>query len=565
MTDVETRAYEENGVNATSKHYIARGGRSSYSSAKSIADLWKSYMVGWKAAVDAGTSWVMMNNSVGLNEGLVTLFDSETVGYLRNELGYDGVIVTDWPLFMGGGPKATGITVEGEDLSLMTPGQIYTKILSVGIDQFGTGCPVPGTDIQASLEKYNGVSGNCIDFPDILKEAVEDGTCSIELIDRSVTRILRNKFELGLFEDPYRDWEEAKLVFASDAFITEEFPVTSVEDIILARNDYLNLLDERIQTESAILLKNDDNILPLQNDAKVYVISNSAAINAADITAIAEHSTIVERMDDADVVIAHVTALDDAYKVIIEDAQDTGKPVILVLEGTVSLEPGTYETDNCAAILVQVYRKTQDHGSSVGNFYTYTRPDITADMLFGKREPTGSTVFEIARNSNDAALDFADLQLDIGVDTKTRLYMVGTVRQNPTAVIPNNLGDVLYPNGFGLQYGQDAQISLNTLVVPQIVTTEERQSPWGGAQLVTVAANAPQKAGVPFEIYLIAQNDGVDGYTTVQVYEGNTLLASKFVTVEGKSFVVVSIEIAIDSIGEHTITVNDLSTAIIIE
>ena len=66
MTDAETRAYEDNGFQSHTKHFIARGGRNSYVAAKSPANLIDSWMIGWKAAVDAGTQYIMTNNNVGV-------------------------------------------------------------------------------------------------------------------------------------------------------------------------------------------------------------------------------------------------------------------------------------------------------------------------------------------------------------------------------------------------------------------------------------------------------------------------------------------------------------------
>ena len=54
MTDAETRAYEDNGFQSHTKHFIARGGRNSYIAAKSPADLIDSWKIGWQAAIDAG-------------------------------------------------------------------------------------------------------------------------------------------------------------------------------------------------------------------------------------------------------------------------------------------------------------------------------------------------------------------------------------------------------------------------------------------------------------------------------------------------------------------------------
>ena len=144
MTATETLAYEENGVGACTKHYIARGGRSSYANAVSPANLLDSWLVGWQAAVDAGTSYIMLNNGPALNDCNVC-YDSETLGILRNDLGYDGIIVTDWPLFLGA-PSAEGTTPEGDDLSTMDVAELYTTMLEAGVDQFGCFFMADGTD-----------------------------------------------------------------------------------------------------------------------------------------------------------------------------------------------------------------------------------------------------------------------------------------------------------------------------------------------------------------------------------------------------------------------------------
>ena len=78
MSAAETRAYEDNNYNSHSKHFIARGGRNSYVAAKSPANLIDSWMVGWKAVVDAGTQWIMCNNNVGVTPGLQGYMDKAT-------------------------------------------------------------------------------------------------------------------------------------------------------------------------------------------------------------------------------------------------------------------------------------------------------------------------------------------------------------------------------------------------------------------------------------------------------------------------------------------------------
>ena len=109
MVGIETKAYQENGVNACTKHFMARGGRSSYAGAKSPANLLDSWLVGWKsAAIDNGSGWIMLNNGSMLN-GCNVCYDSESMAVLREQLGYDGCVVTDWPMWMQV-PSASGVT-----------------------------------------------------------------------------------------------------------------------------------------------------------------------------------------------------------------------------------------------------------------------------------------------------------------------------------------------------------------------------------------------------------------------------------------------------------------------
>jgi beta-glucosidase len=566
MTAAETAAYEENGVNATTKHFIARGGRSNYSGAVSPADLLDSWMVGWKAAVDAGTSWVMMNHGTALND-CYTIYDSETVSLLRDDLGYDGVIVTDWPMWVGT-PSATGTTPEGEDLSTMNAGELYTTILKTGIDQFGCFFMVHGTDESAEYlsENYPGHGFALTAYPDSLIAEIENGNCDMELIDRSVRRVLKNKFELGLFEDPYRDLDSFLELAASNAYTEDQFAITSIEDIYAARTDEMNELEIRLQTESTVLLKNDDDILPLAEGTKVYVTGDDEDLIDLDIEAIAEYADVVEDIEDADVVIARAGDLDVADE-IIEEAQDEGKKIVLAIQaGNGSSEPTSEIAENSDGLLMMTYNTTPDHGSTIAGTYInhYTLSSTLAEMIFGVREPSGSLVYEIARTDEDAILDWGELAVDTGVDTATRLFMAATVRQDPTADLPNNLGDVLYPSEFGMSYGKDADINLNTLVMDQVVEEVEVESAWG-TSVQQVAVNKTVQSGEAFPIYLIADNAGADGTVMAEVYEGDNLVASQLVSVEGESFAVVTIYVTLEGAGEHVLNVGDNTLTVTVE
>jgi beta-glucosidase len=566
MTAAETSAYEENGVNATTKHFIARGGRSNYAGAVSPANLLDSWLVGWQAAVDAGTSWVMMNHGNALNN-CYTIYDSETVSLLRDDLGYDGVIVTDWPMWVGA-PSATGTTPEGDDLSEMTAGELYTTILETGIDQFGCFFMVHGTDESAEnlSENYPGHTFALTGYPDSLIAEVEAGNCDIELIDRSVRRVLKNKFELGLFEDPYRDLDSFLELAASDAYTEEQFDITSIEDIYAARKDEMNELEIRLQTESTVLLKNEDNILPLAEGTKVYVAGDDEDLVDLDIEALAVYAEVVEDIEDADVVIVRASDA-DVIGEILEEAEDAEKPVVLAVQaGNGSSEPTSEMAENSAALLMLTYNNTPDHGSAIAGVYInhYTLSSTLAEMLFGEREPSGSLLYEIARNDDDATLAWGELAVDTGVDTTTRLYMAATMRQDPTTELPTNLGDVLYPSGFGMSYGKDADIDLNTLVMDQVVEEVEVESPWG-ISTQRSAVNQTVQSGETFPIYLIADNAGADGTTVAEVYDGEDLIASQLVSVEGDSFAIVTINIALEGAGEHVISVGENTLTVTVE
>lgn len=563
MSAIETRAYEDNGFNSHSKHFIARGGRNAYVDAKSPANLIDSWLVGWQAVVDAGTQWVMCNNNEGITPGLMGYMDKDTYAILREELGYDGIVCLDWIIPIHELMSKTGVTSDGVDVSTLSATERYALILNSGIDMLSSHCVVPGTDI----EKYADVFGSF--YPELITEAVNQGLVTQEDQDTHVRRILKNKFDLGIFEDPYSDWNEAALIiYGEDYAIGEEsnIPMNN-EEINLYRRPEIAAMEEQLMVESTIMLKND-GILPLEKGIKVYSDSNNSNIKEADMAALAEFGVVVETMEEADVVIAHVTAFDENFDYMVEDAQAAGKPLVLIFEGTIGRsgaqgEPYWPQVEPCDAVLMQTYSNTPDHGSSVGYFYRYVTPSVTAQMLFGEKDPAGSTVFEVPYAAEDAYTDWGELQMDIAVDPATRLYMAMLAKENPTIDMPNNLGDVLYTTEFGMSYANPAEIELSLLTVPEVgesVSTENN----GRTSTTIEVSNAVQKAGEPFEVYFVAKNNGGDGHVTAQIMEGDTVLAEKFVAVDGGQFRVITMELTLDA-GEHTISLGDMSTTIVVE
>ena len=562
MSVIETRAYDDNGFNSHSKHYIARGGRSNFANAQSPANLWESWMVPWQAVIDADTQWIMLNKGPGLTPGVQVYMDEVSMSYLRNELGFDGIACLDWPLDVDVLTSQTGITVDGVDISTLDIEEIYALMLNVGVDAISAMGVFGGTDTTqyANIGFYRA-------FPDFIVKAVEDGLVTQECVDEHAARILKNKFDLGIFEDPYSDWGEALALIGNETYQAEQtIPMTN-EEIDAFRRPEIIEMEQQLMVESTILLKNED-VLPLSEGVNLYVMSNNSTIQEADTEALATRATIVESMDEADYIIGHVTAFDENFDYLVEDAQAAGKPIILIWEGTVGRngaqgDPYFAQVDPCVAVLVQTYNNTPDHGSSMGAFYRYVTPSITADMLFGDREPAGSTVFEIPLTTEDLEVSWGDLQLDVGVDNATRLYMAMLARENPSILMPNNLGDVLYTTNFGMNYSNPADIEISLLTVPETSITTETENN-GRVSTTVEVVPATQQAGVPFEINFVAKNNGGDGHVTVEVMDGGEVIAEKFVAVDEGQFRVMTVELTLEA-GEHTISIGDLSAVITVE
>ena len=559
MAAIETKAYNDNGFEAHSKHFIARGGRNSYSKAKSPADLIDSWMIGWKAVVDAGTQWIMTNNGVARTEGLQGYLDKDTYSLLRNDLGYKGIVCLDWPLSASSLMSQTGVTNDGIDVSTLTLGERYTLILDVGVDMFSCYSMTKGIEISDVDETVT----NCY-HPDAIVAEIEAGKYTEEALDVHVGRVLKNKFDQHLFENPYHDWDEALTVIGSAAAASVDAIPMSTAEIDAMRRPEIIQMEQELMVKSTMLLKND-KVLPLSADAKIYVDSNAAATKTEDIAALGARATVVDTLADATVAVFHVTSFDDAYELMIEDAQEAKVPVILIFEGTVSSEPSLQQFTDADALLVQTYVNTPDHGSSVGSFYRYTTASVTAQMLFGDLEPAGKTLFELAYTSDAKDISWGELQDDIGVSDETRLYMAMLAKRNPEVDMPNNLGDVIVTTDYGMSYTKAADIQLSLLTAPKTTVSEEVEVSKGSTSTTTSVVNATPKAGQAFKICFVAENVGEgDGMTTVQVLDGETVIAQKLVGVAAGQFRVISIELVLEA-GEHTISVGGMTTAITVE
>ena len=545
MTAVEVEAIQNGGMEACTKHFIARGGDFTYDTARSDADMLENWIYPWKAAIEAGTEWIMTNGyNPGISDTVNVDYDKETMDYLRNTLGYDGIVLTDWGAM--GNEMSKGVTADGVNLTEFTLAERYAWVINNGVDQMGA----PGA---GSSEETLAASGPGILSVTALVEAVDQGLITMERLEEAARRILRSKFNLGLFEQPYSDGAAALALSANEAYIAEKWEITDNESLAAARPAELVELERQLMAKSTVLVKNDNNLLPLAQGTKVYVVASSETNANGYKKYIANYGTVVDTIEEADVVVGDFTSINDVAEQTIDDAKANDKTLIITLNCT---DPTSYVMEQADAVLFLNFTRGADHGTGMSGFITTMEADVYADLLFGVREPEGMIVREIARDSAMNSEHWQDVSGDMGADTWVKLMLVATTMESETYSAPNNWGDPLLQYQYGMRYGVDADFEYDVLVLPKVtkeVTTESNGSTTTSYESVDGA-----QAGVPFEVYVLLWNRGGDGVTNVQVKDCDNVIAEKIMAVNGGSWRVVKMEVTIDTAGEHTITVGDL-------
>ena len=223
------------------------------------------HLLPFAAAIEAGTAAIMPYYGVPTgqtSEDVGMSFNKDIIsGLLREKYAYDGVVCADWGIItdrtMSNGYLWPGRAWGVENLSRA---QRIRKALDAGIDQFG------------------GETAS-----DLVVELVASGELSEARIDISARRILRLKFMLGLFDDPYVDVDAV------------EAQVGRAE---------ARLLGHESQMRAMTLLKNPDTaskaVLPLLPDS---LIVYAEGIDAAEIS---PYANIADSPKDADVAILRI-------------------------------------------------------------------------------------------------------------------------------------------------------------------------------------------------------------------------------------------------------------------
>lgn len=445
----------EKNVAATVKHFAGYGepgnGHDRVPGDVSLRYLQDTLLPSYKAAIQAGAKTVMVNSGA-INGIPATASSYLLTKVLRGQFGFQGVVVSDW--------QDVRALQTSYHIAADYP-EAIAKAVNAGVDM--------------AMEPYDAQG-----WSDGLKAAVDRGLVSVKRIDQSVARILRLKFELGLFEHPYVDPSKA-------------------DAAVLGAN---TALARQAADESQVLLRNDGNVLPIPASAKKIVVAGSYADDINDqvggwtvgwqgvpdgvklpgttvlqgIRAAAPAGTQVVHATSADDAVAQAKDADLTVVVVGEKAgaegladsprpelsadqqalvkslKATGKPVVTVMLAGRPLVLG--DADGTQGLLMSWLP-----GSEGGN--------AVADVLFGRYNPSGR-------------LD-ASWPKDIGNEPMYYQQLPGTNGG------PESSYDAAYPFGAGLSY--------TTYNFASIAARSAQVGPHDTIHLTVAVSNSGDRAG----------------------------------------------------------------------
>lgn len=217
-------------VMATAKHFIGdgatdfgiEGGNTSLSSKEIRERLLAPYRTAVKENIGAVMASFNTLSGISMHAHKALITDT-----LKGEMNFDGIVVSDWK----------------------------------GYSRFGK-----NDIINAGVDIVMAVDGDLEDFQKGVKRGLETGTIALTRIDDAVKRILRQKFRLGLFENPFPD----------PALVSK-----------IGVKEHRNVARQAVR-ESLVLLKNRNKILPLSKDTKKIVVvgehANSSGLQSGGWT-----------------------------------------------------------------------------------------------------------------------------------------------------------------------------------------------------------------------------------------------------------------------------------------
>lgn len=383
-----------NSVMACAKHFAAYGaavgGREYNSVDMSNRMLWETYLPPFKAAVDAGAA-TFMNSFNDINGIPATGNKYIQRDILKGKWNFKGFVVSDWGSI----------------------GEMVTHGYSKDDKEAAYAAITAGSDMDMESNSYRNN----------LAQLVKENRVPIAIIDDAVRRILRKKFELGLFDDPYRYSNQER----------QNEALSNPEHSKIARE---------VAAKSIVLLKNEKNVLPLSKETKTiafigpmvkskrdnhgfwsidlkeidstYIVSqweglqnkvgkNTKLLYAKGCGVLDESKAgfqeAIDVANQSDVVILSIGErhnmsgeaksrsnihLPGVQEELVKELQKTGKPIVILINAGRPLV-FNWTADNMPTILYTWWL-----GTEAGN--------AIADVLFGDYNPSGKLPMTFPRN-----------------------------------------------------------------------------------------------------------------------------------------------------------------------
>jgi beta-glucosidase len=336
------------------------------------------HLIPFEAAFEVNTAAIMPYYGIPVdqtNENVAFAYNKDIITkLLREKYKYDGVVCTDWGLITDAkmGPVVWPARAWGAEH--LSPEERVLKIINAGVDQFG--------------------GENC---PEHIINLVKESKLSEKRIDESVRRLLRQKFILGLFENPFIDIAKAEQIVGKEEF---------------------KKAGEAAQRRSMTLLKNENKTLPLQSGKLKIFVKN------IDPKVAAQYATVVQKPEEADFVIVRLNT--PWYPVETEnffakmfhhgdlDFKGALKDSLVQAIGAVSTIVDIYL--DRPAVIPEISSKAKALLANYG-----ASDAALLDVIFGKAKPEGKLPFELP-SSMEAVRNQKE---DVPYDSKDPLYKFG--------------------------------------------------------------------------------------------------------------------------------------------
>lgn len=426
-------------VMACAKHFAAygaaSGGRDYNSVDMSDRMLWETYLPPFKAAVDANVA-TFMNAFNDINGIPATANKYIQRDILKGKWNYQGFVVSDWGSI--GEMVAHGYCNDNKEAA--------EKAILAGSDM----------DMESNAYRFN------------LAQLVAENKVPMSVVDEAVKRILRKKFELGLFDDPFKFCSKER----------QEKALNNPEHAKIARD---------VASKSIVLLKNDKQILPLSKETKTiafigpmvkpkrinhgfwavdlkdvdstYIVSQWEGLQnkvgkktkllyargcGVEDMSKAGFQEAIDAANQADVVILSIgerwnmsgeaksrsnLQLPGVQEDLIKELQKTGKPIVILINAGRPLI-FNWTADNMPTIVYTWWL-----GSEAGN--------AIADVLFGDYNPSGKLPMSFPRSEGQIPIYYNHFSTGRPSINEDKVYKSAYID------LPNS---PKFPFGYGLSY-----------------------------------------------------------------------------------------------------------------